>query len=432
MSQDLESPLIRQLREENRRLRRAVNELSVLNELARAIAVTKSPEETIRRIADRSRRAVQAEQGVITLIDERREELPRTLVRIATESLGVRQYRFGQALLGWMIINKKPVIVNNTGSDLRFRGAVWDPSVRSVLCVPMIIRGKLRGILGVYNKKNSGGFTEDDQRLLTIIASQSAQLIENARLFEEERTLMRIQRELELASRIQTDLLPKSAPRLVGYDIAGTTIPASKVGSDYFDFIPLAESSIAICVGDVSGKELPAALLMANLQAALRSHTHVATSAKECIALSNAHLRSSMSPDKFATLFYCVLDTRAHRLTYCNAGHEPPFLFKADKKHHRLITGGTVLGIIDEFVFEEATVAFEPGDILIAYSDGITEAMNENSEQFGEEKLAEFIRQNSEISAAELIGQIIQAVKIHAGASPQHDDITIVVVKRIA
>ncbi len=431
MPKELDALLIERLRDENRRLRRAVTELSVLNDLSRAIAASSDPAEVMRKIAERSMRAISGEQGIITLIEENRDYLPRTFVRVSTDSVADRRYHFGHSLLGWILLNKRPLIVNDPLNDPRFEGGIWDASVRSVVCAPMIIRRKLKGVLAVYNKRNGKGFTDDDQRLLSIIASQSAQVIENARLMKEESALREIERELELASRIQSDLLPTSMPNLSGYDIAGTTIPASKVGGDYFDFIPMAGQRVAVCVGDVSGKQLPAALLMANLQAALRSHTHIAASVRECISLSNQQLHATISPDKFASLFYGILDTREHRLTYCNAGHEPPFLFKMNEGHLRLAVGGTLLGITDRFVFEEASVVFEPGDRLIAYSDGITEATDINNRQFGEERLIDLIVRNEGLTASELVHLIVETVRRHAAGRPQHDDITVVVVRRI-
>ncbi len=428
---DHESVRMQKLEDENQRLKRAVEELSVLNELAAAIGGINNSEEVIRKIISRSLRAVGAEQGVITMVDER-EDLPmKTFIRAQVSSSEQDQYHFNQALLGWMIINRRPLMVNDPPNDDRFRGVPWDVSVRSVLCVPMLTRAALKGVLSVYNKKDTGGFTADDQRLLAIIAAQSAQVVENARLYEEERSLMKMQEEFRLASQIQTDLLPKGAPGLKGYDIAGATFPARTVGGDYYDFIPVDEHSLAICLGDVSGKGVPASLLMANLQASLRSQTYNGISVKECISRCNHHLYQSTSPEKFATLFYGILDTDKDTLTYCNAGHEPPFLIRKNGEPERLTEGGTMIGIMDSFPFQEAVVSFKPGDVLVVYSDGVSEAMNDGMEQFGEERLVKAIGAKDEPGAAGLIERIVEAVRSHAGKAPQYDDITALVVRRV-
>ncbi len=327
---DISTAQIHKLEEDNERLKRAVDELSILNELATAIGALNNSEEVIRKIINRSLRAVNAEQGVITVVDEKPNQPMMTLVRTMVSSSDHGQFHFNQALLGWMILNKKPLTVNDPPNDERFRGVPWDGSVQSVLCVPMLIRSALKGVLAVYNKKGGKGFTMDDQRLLAIIAAQSAQVVENARLYEEERSLIKMQEEFKLAAHIQTDLLPKESPKVSGYDIAGATYPARTIGGDYFDFIPLDDGNIAICLGDVSGKGLTAALLMANLQASLRSQTFMGNTVKECISRVNRQLYQSTSPEKFATLFYGILDSGANTLTYCNAGHEPPIVINGN------------------------------------------------------------------------------------------------------
>ncbi len=419
-----------QLREENERLKHAVDELSILNELATAIGGIYNSETVIRKIISRSLRAVDAEQGVVTMVNEEPNQPMKTLVRTVVSSSDHEQFHFNQVLLGWMILNKKPLVVNDPARDERLRGAHLDESVYSVLCVPMLIRSNLKGVLSVYNKKNGKGFTEDDQRLLAIIAAQSAQVVESARLYEEERSLLKIQQELKLASQIQNDLLPKEFPKLCGYEVAGATFPAREIGGDYFDFIPLDKDKIAVCLGDVSGKGLTAALLMANLQASLRSQTYLGNSVKECISRVNRHLYQSTSPEKFATLFYGILDTKNHTLTYCNAGHEPPILIGKSGEVLRLMKGGTVVGIMDGFAFQETVTGFQPGDILVAFSDGVTEAMNRDREQFGEKSLTDLLRENVGNSAEAVVQEIVKAVRTHAGEAPQYDDITALVVRR--
>jgi len=420
----------RRLEEENLRLKHAVDELSILNELATAIGGLNSSEDVIRKIISRSLRAVNAEQGVITVVDEQPNEPMKTLVRTMVSSADRGQFHFNQALLGWMIMNKKPLTVNDPPHDERFRGIPWDGSVHSVLCVPMLVRSALKGVLAVYNKKAEEGFTTDDQRLLAIIAAQSAQVMENARLREEERSLIKMQEEFRLAAQIQADLLPKEPPNLSGYDVAGATFSARSIGGDYFDFIPLDGKRIALCVGDVSGKGLTAALLMANLQASLRSQSYMSTSVKECIGKVNHHLFESTSPEKFATVFYGVLDAVNNKLTYCNAGHEMPILFEGNGTADRLKEGGTVVGIMDGFEFQESTIDVAPADTLVIFSDGVTEAMNSDREQFGEKRLIDTVCQHPTLSAQGLVGKIVEAVRTHAGEAPQSDDITALVVKR--
>jgi sigma-B regulation protein RsbU (phosphoserine phosphatase) len=297
-----------------------------------------------------------------------------------------------------------------------------------------MVKSELKGVLTAYNKKGGGGFTEEDQRLLAIIAMQSAQVIENARLYEEQQAYIRMQEEVKLASRIQLDLLPKSAPEIAGYDISGKSIPAQMVGGDYFDFIPMSDERMALCLGDVSGKGLPASLLMANLQATLRGQTLHEVSVSERVSRANELLYRSTDPEKFATLFYGVLNFTEHRLTFSNAGHENPYLNPqaAGNSGQRLTTGGTVLGVVDNFPFEEEVVPIGLGDLLVIFSDGITEAFDIDENQFGERRLEDVIAMHRDEPAARIIDRIVDAVREFAGDAPQADDLTLVVIKRVA
>jgi sigma-B regulation protein RsbU (phosphoserine phosphatase) len=261
---------------------------------------------------------------------------------------------------------------------------------------------------------------------------QSAQVVENARLYEEQQAYLRMQEEVRLASMIVRDLLPKTAPQIPGYDLAGRTIPAQMVGGDYFDFIAMGSDHLAVCLGDVSGKGLGASLLMANLQATLRGQSLHEIPVKSRLTRSNELLYRSTDPEKFATLFYGVLDLQHHTINFCNAGHENPFLFKPGGDVRRLVVGGTVLGVLDQFPYEEDVVPVDPGDVLVVFSDGITEAFNLDDEQFGERRLEHVIRSCIAEPAEVIIDKIVDAVKVYAGDAPQADDLTLVVMKRAA
>jgi len=420
----------RSLEEENKRLKRAVEELSILNDLARAIGASLNTQEIIQTIVRRSLRASNAEQGVMTLVEEQDDQSMKTLVRTMVSSREQEHFHFSQALLGWMHLNKKPLVINDPKTDERFRGIPWDDSIRSLIAVPMMVKSELRGVLTVYNKKDGKPFAEDDQRLLAIIAGQSGQVVENARLHEKELALMKMQEELRLAARIQTELLPHTSPEIAGYEIAGRTIPAQEVGGDYYDFIPIDEHRMAFCLGDVTGKGLPASLLMANLQATLRGQTLTTGSPKTCLERSNQLLYQSTSPEKFATLFYAILDSQNHQIHYSNAGQDNPYLCSAESGITRLKTGGIPLGMLPDFVFEQESVPLEEDCILIVYSDGVTEAMNAEEDMFGDDRIAAVLDLHKHAPASEIIDRLVAAVKNHAAGHPQSDDITVVVVRR--
>jgi predicted ATPase/serine phosphatase RsbU (regulator of sigma subunit) len=314
-------------------------------------------------------------------------------------------------------------------------GFASDPYVllnkpKSILCAPILHQGKLSALLYLENNLTAGAFTQERIEVLRLLSSQIAISIENALLHEQEKAFARMQEEVRLAAQIQRNLLPQSSPSIEGYEIAGSNIPAQAVGGDYFDFIQISEDRWAICIGDVSGKGLPASLLMANLQATLRGQTLLDVPPSECLRRANRLLYQSTSPEKFATLFYGILDARRHTLLFSNAGHDNPFVLHNGRETKRLKTGGIPLGMFEDFVFEEETISVEPGDLIVMCSDGIAEAMNANEEPFGEERLSAILAQSGRPSPHEVIRKTLEAAKEFTGSTPQSDDMTIVVIRR--
>ena len=228
-------------------------------------------------------------------------------------------------------------------------------------------------------------------------------------------------------------MLPRQIPQAPGFDFAGNSIPASEVGGDYFDFICHKNhpKQIAVCVGDVTGKGLPASLLMANVQATVRSQFYNITSPGECIRNANTLLYESTGSDRFVTLFYGVVDVEKSTLSFCNGGHDNPYLVSG-RGLRRLSTGGPVLGFVPFCRYEEETVALNPGERVVITSDGISEAMNQNEEEFGEKRLEAVIMDNPGLSSQELIGAILAAVREHTGNTAQSDDMTLAVITRAA
>ena len=422
---------LQRLERENERLRHSVRELSLLNDLARDIGVARDADAVMHTIVRRALKSVEAEQGVITLVEDREDDPMTTLLRTAGSSVDQGPFTLNDSVLGWMMHHKKPLLINDPAHDARFRGTRWDASIRSILCVPLLIRSRLTGLLVVYNKKTPTGFTESDQRLLSIIAAQSAQIVENARLYEEEKALLHMREEMRLALEIQTSLLPTASPDIPGYDIAGTSIAAQTVGGDYFDYIPL-DDGFGLCVGDVSGKGLPAAMLMANLQATLHGQAPWSDTVSACLERVNKLLCQRIRKGSFVTLIYGILDPYQHQFRFANAGHNRPYLCSADGTIRRLDRGSLALGFLPDHTYQEATLTLAPGDLLLLYSDGIPEAMNTAREQYGEERLIALLKSHSAGSAEALVNHIVEAVQDHVGTAPPSDDMTLLVVRRVA
>lgn len=414
------------------KLKLAVKELSVLNDIATAVSTTHDLQQVIELIVRECVKHLNVEQGAIMLLDQSEtDDKFHTIIREVDTESDVVPYHFGVQLSGWMVKNQKPLLINDIANDSRFTNLSDDEfPINSILSAPLKTKGKLIGVLNVFNKMNIEGFTVEDQRMLSIIAAQSAQVVENARLYDEEQALKKIEEELKFATDIQLNLLPKTDPEVSGYDIAGKSIPAKEVGGDYFDFIPIDDQKLVICLGDVSGKGMPAAMLMSNLQATLRGQALFTTSAGECMSRANKLIYRSTDQQKFATLFYSILDSKTDVFHFSNAGHDPPFFITSNGDLNRLSKGGTVLGFLDDYTFEEDSIKLKKGNAIVIYSDGITEALNEKDEEFGEERLLSVINKNIEQSSKNIVKEVFVAVKAFVNDMPQSDDITIVVIKK--
>ncbi len=418
-----------ELEQEVRRLRRAVEELSVLNDLTQAIAASDDAQEIMKTVVRRAVRAVRGEQAMIHPIQAE----PRvTESTFAATNVGMRPGHFtlGDAITGMIGALRRPVVVDRPRTDERLAGARLDENLRNLACVPMIVGDRLVGVLTVCNKQGDGGFDPDDVRLLAIVAGQSAQVLERMRDRDRNQVILG---GLLTAAEIQRGLLPSDLPVVPGYDIAGATRPAWDVGGDYYDYIPLGDGRWGLALGDVSGKGIPAALLMANLQATLRGVAQQGLPCHEGLKWCNRLLHRSTAADRFATLFYCVLDPAGHGLCYSNAGHEHPLILAPDGAvRAHLDVGGIPTGMLADYRYEGGEARLEPGELMVVYSDGITDMENSHQEAFGLERLLDAVRNHREASSAVIAATVLQEVRRHAAGEPPTDDATLLVVKRDA
>lgn len=423
---------LKRLEAENLRLRRAVEELSVLNEVALAVSSTSALNEVVDLIVQKCVKHLRVEQGAVLMVGEQQANAPlQTMVRKVQADYAGIPYRLGDQITGWMLKNQQPLVINDLSTDGRFRLPPEASSVRSLMCVPLRLKGNMIGVLSVFNKRGGEEFSDSDQRLLTIIAAQSAQIIESVRLYEEEVKMKRIEQELDTAREIQVKLLPKAPPQIPGYDIAARSQAARQVGGDSFDFLDTGDGRVALCLADVSGKGISASLLMANVQATIRTLSLTENSLSARLAQANKLLYESTDSDKFVTMFYSALDVAKHELSYSNAGHNPPILVTAAGAVKRLEVGGPVLGVLPQYDFQQAAVSLEPGDLLLIFTDGFSEAMNLRLDEFGEEPLIEIVRENREQPAGQTVEKLFAAVLEFCGEAPQTDDMTVMVLRRL-
>jgi len=287
------------------------------------------------------------------------------------------------------------------------------------LVAPLRLKGELIGFVGVGEKLSGDFFDEKEIRFLTLVMDRIGFGIENLRLRSQER-------EYEEAHEIQQGLLPKEIPQIAGYEIFGGWQPASAVGGDYFDALRFSEAKMALCIADVSGKGMPAALLMSNLQAAVKAFASDAIAPKDLCSKVNRVICSNIAANRFITFFYCLHDAKRRRLVYANAGHDAPILERSDGTRVRLREGGAVLGVFRDWNYEQHEVGFGPGDRLLLFTDGVTEVRNTAGEEFGEQRLLDLIANHRGLGARELQGRIMQAVAEFSGGE-FHDDATLIV-----
>ncbi len=305
------------------------------------------------------------------------------------------------------------------------------------LLLPLAGRDKLLGFISLGPKKSEEPFTGSDLRLLKSVANQTGLALENAQLLaaitKEVAQRERLNREVEIAREVQERLFPQELPPITGIDYCGACRPALGVGGDYYDFLALPQGRLGIAIGDVSGKGIGAALIMASLEASLRAEA--ARGPEDLAALvSNVNrlVYQASTSNRYATFFYAQYDPLSRQLAYVNAGHNPPMVFRRRSREWevlRLTAGGTVVGLLEGFPYQQEVVPLEPGDLLVAFTDGISEAMNPHDEEWGEERMIETVKSCANLPAARILSSIMDAADAFAAGTQQHDDMTLVILR---
>ena len=325
---------------------------------------------------------------------------------------------------------KKPTLVD----DLTVKRI---PEIRDVLsslgirvAIPMQSHGEIRGVILLGEKLAKDEFVSTDFDFLSSLSNLAMISLENARLFKEAIEKQRLEDELMIAREIQKGLLPSVLPVIPGISVAATNISSKQVGGDYYDVLRVSENRWVIAIGDVSGKGTPAALLMANLQATIRALVPFKIPLGELTGRVNDLMCQNTGGTKFVTFFWGIVDISNQTLTYVNAGHNYPFLVRADRSVERLDKGGMILGVIGtDRPYEEGVVRLRPNDLLVLFTDGVSEAMNKDSREYGEDCLETLVRGSLSGSAEDVMHRIQQDIQDHAAGAPQSDDVTMMVLK---
>ena len=319
-------------------------------------------------------------------------------------------------------------------ADQRFQtsDSVPQMKIHSMMCVPLMSKDNgPMGVIQIATHNVRQKFLQDDLDLLVSVASQAAMAVENSRLHEGLVQQREIQRDLEVATQIQLGFLPNQRPIIKGYEFYDYYEPAQSVGGDYFDYVPLRNKLVAVAAADVAGKGIPAALLMARLYSAARFHLLTQSSVAKAMTGLNREIVSSGLGFRFITCVIAILNPKTHELTIANAGHMPPLLRHAGGEVEPVATeiGGLPLGVMPDQVFRETVVPLKPGDTFVAFTDGITEAMNPNLDLYGVKLLSKYLAAGPE-DPEDLVQGIIQDVETFSQGHPQTDDMCLVCLRR--
>jgi serine phosphatase RsbU (regulator of sigma subunit) len=406
--------------------------LGIVSMVGVALLPNTSVEETLNRTIDMVFEAIPAERGFLFL--KEKDDLVCKIARAAGRGAlpADLQVQISRSITNKVLTEGASVLTSDAAHDPRFQSqnSVVLSQIRSVMAVPLFSGEETFGMVYVDNPLDNR-FMEEDLQVLTTIASVASIKIEHERLLEERLEKRRMEEELKVASEIQLRLQPVAPPKLQGWDMTGVSFPCREIGGDYYDYIASKkDNSVTIALGDVSGKGTGAALLMSSLHAAVRAQAQTTASVREVMGEINRYLYENTPSNKFVTLFYGKLNPESGALTYSNGGHNPPALIQSGGEVMKLDVGGLPIGVMQNSVYREGQVEFRPGDVLIIYSDGITESVNDAGEEFGETRLIDVVRRYVDRSAAGLRDRIDEALSRFVGSAAPVDDMTLMIVKR--
>lgn len=344
----------------------------------------------------------------------------------ASVDLSGKRIPKGKGIGGWVAEHDKAVVVDDVKNDSRFLGDTDNFVTKNIACVPMHnSSGELIGVLQAINKLSSH-FSQSELSLFSALADQAAISIEKARLQQEAIEKERMEKEINLAKTIQEGLFPKVIPTLSNIGFAGKSLPAREVGGDYFDFIPLSNGNVLVLLADISGKGVGASLVMVELRAIVRLLAHSEESLASLLSKTNSMLVENTPSGTFVTLFAAIINPTENSITFCNAGHNPPWLLTGDSVIE-LEEGGPILGFMKNLLFEVVTRPFVSGDKVLIYTDGFSEGERFDEEQYGEDRLLETFKKAKGTAEEQLTHLFDELDLFVAGAEPTDDRTAIVI-----
>jgi serine phosphatase RsbU (regulator of sigma subunit) len=407
--------------------------LGLISKVGVALLSSTGLDETLSQVAMLVFEAVPADRCVIMLRDETVEGgMKISVARVRGKDEQPEEVRISRTVMDEVMKNGKSVLTSDAQHDPRYASQTMSLlGIRSVLAVPLSVsEEEIFGLIYADSPTYETTYTEEHLNILTTLASVASIRVENARLLEERFERERMEHELELATEIQQRFQPSAMPTIEGYEFQGISFSCYEIGGDYYDFIPRHDGKIFIALGDVSGKGTAAALLMSSLHAAIHAQAAAKSSLAETVASVNRYLAENTPTNRFVTLFIAELDPATGVLEYINAGHNPPLIAHANGQIKQLAAGGFPLGILPMAEYEVGKTQLQTGEVLVVYSDGVSEANNLKGDEFGVERLEEVVSKNLKASASGMRDKVESALSSFTQTAPANDDITLVIVKR--
>jgi sigma-B regulation protein RsbU (phosphoserine phosphatase) len=392
----------------------------------------------LNRVMDEVIAVTSAERGFVMLRDEDGALAFRVARGMDHSMIDHPEFQISRGVVEQVAREGQPMLTSDAQRDERWsmRHSVIGLGLRSILCVPLKSKDTVSGVIYVDNRLQAGIFVQDDLDLLAAIASNAAIAIENARLYQVAVEQGRMERELQMARAVQASLLPQEAPQMPGWAFEARWQPARTVSGDYYDFIALDGGRLGFVIADVSDKGMPAAVFMALTRSTIRATASHIPSPADALAEANRLICADSTDGMFVTLFYAMLDPSSGRLTYVNAGHNPPLLCRASGHGEaelldELRPTGMALGIVEDFAFEQRTLDLQPGDLLMLYTDGVPDATGEGQQQFGMDRLRRVVLDRQSASVSSVVSALERSIGDFTGGETQFDDIAILAVKRL-
>jgi sigma-B regulation protein RsbU (phosphoserine phosphatase) len=410
-----------------RKARRKSDEAKSLYELGKLLSGTLELEKLLQLIVDQVSRLVRVDIAAIYIVNPQDGSIQEIVSKGVPEEYESKlTLKIGQGICGWVAKTGQSVMVNDVSGNSQY--IPLRPETKSEVAVPLISRDKVIGVFNVESDKLNA-YSQADLELLETFASQAAVSVERAILYQQSIERKALEEELAIARKIQKTFLPEKDPVVAGFDISGLNIPSEAVGGDYYDFIRIVDYQIGIAIGDVSGKGIGAALIMATFRASLKAEIRNNYAIRTIFGKVNSLLFESIERENYVTSVYGVLDLKNRVFTFSNAGHNAPLLFRTNGEIMELTEGGLALGMFADSKYEERPVYINHGDMLLFYTDGVTEALNEDDEEFGLKRLQEIVKNSSSAASGEIIKNIIQAVQKYRDPEKPSDDLTMIMVK---